>query len=222
MFALVTAFGLAASTGLNTTLSLLLTGLLARYGQVELAEPYGLLERPWVLTVLAVLALAEFALDKLPIADSVVQVAQAPVAALAGAALFASQSGVISGVSPELGFFLGLLTGGTVHAARLSLRPVITLLAGGAANAGVSTIEDVYASWLTLVVVLAPVVGLLFLLLLLGLVAFLLMLALRRGVWLVRSVRAVPPPPPPPPPLPPPPSLPISPRPSPRRSRRRR
>jgi hypothetical protein len=181
-----TAFGLSAAAGLNTTLPLLLVGLLARFGQVELRAPYDVLSSPVVLGGLAVLALAEFVADKVPEVDSVVQVVQWPLAAAAGAILFASQTGAVTWVSPELGLFVGLLTAGGVHAGRMAARPLVTALTGGAGNPAVSAGEDTYSAALASTAVLAPAVGLVLLVVLLALLTLVLVRVLRQGRRLAR------------------------------------
>ena len=52
-----TAFGLAASAGLNTTLPLLIVGLLARFGLLALSAPYDALASDVTLSGLTLLAL---------------------------------------------------------------------------------------------------------------------------------------------------------------------
>jgi hypothetical protein len=160
------AFGLAASAGLNTTLPLLVVGLLARFGLLTLATPFDALSGDVALGGLALLALLELAGDKVPGLDSVVQTLQWPLAAAAGAILFASQTSVISWVSPELAILVGLLTAGTIHAARTAVRPMVTTFTMGLGNAFVSTAEDLLALLLAGLSLLAPALGLLLLTLL--------------------------------------------------------
>ena len=174
------AFGLAASAGLNTTLPLLCIGLLARLGLIQLAQPYDALASPLALGVLAALALAEFVGDKVPAVDSVVHALQWPVAAAAGAVLFASQANVITRLSPEISLLVGLLTAAGVHGARTAARPVVTGTTLGTGNTAVSLAEDGYALTLASTAALAPALGLVLLLLLI--VAFALVVA-----WAIRS-----------------------------------
>ena len=64
------AFGLSTAAGLNAYLPLLTVGLLARYTNlIHLSGPYELLSNPWVLLVIAVLALLDFIGDKIPAVD---------------------------------------------------------------------------------------------------------------------------------------------------------
>ena len=63
------AFGLAAATGLNSTLPLLIVGLAARFGLLTLMAPYDAVSSDVALIGLGVLALGEIAADKVPGAD---------------------------------------------------------------------------------------------------------------------------------------------------------
>jgi hypothetical protein len=184
------AFGLAAAAGLNTTLPLLIVGLLARFGLLSLASPYDALASDVALGGLAVLALLEILGDKVPGLDSFVQAVQLPLAATAGAILFASQNSVVTSVAPGLSILIGVLTAGSVHAARASIRPAVTALTFGLGNTAVSFVEDACAILLSLLAVLAPLAGLVLVLVLaitLGLTARWAML---RGGRLARRLRA--------------------------------
>src|SRR6185436_15890512 len=112
------AFGLAAATGLNSSLPLLIVGLAARFGLLTLAAPYDAVSSDVALIGLSVLALGEIVADKIPGADSIVHIIQGPLTMAAGAILFASQSSLIQDVSPGLAILVGLLTAGGVHTLR--------------------------------------------------------------------------------------------------------
>src|SRR5437867_3446153 len=129
--ALPAAFGLAGASGLNATLPLLIVSLLARLGLVHLAPPYDALASDVAFWGLLVLAVVEFAIDKVPALDSVGHAVMLPVAAAAGAILFASQTGAITSMDSGVGVLASLLAGGaisgTVHVARAAVRPVVNL-----------------------------------------------------------------------------------------------
>ena len=133
------AFGLAGATGLNATLPLLIVSLLARLGLIHLAPPYDALESDIAFYGLIVLAIVEFAMDKVPALDSIGHAVMLPVSAAAGAILFASQTGAITSVHPGVQVLASLLIGGavagTVHVTRATARPVLNLgLLGPAAS----------------------------------------------------------------------------------------
>lgn len=177
------AFGLAAATGLNSTLPLLFVGLAARFGLLTLGTPYDALSSDVALIGLAVLALGEIAADKFPGADSIVHVVQGPLTMAAGAILFASQSSMIQDVSPGLAILVGLLTAGGVHSLRAMVRPVVTVATMGLGGPVVSAAEDVGAVGLTLLALIAPFVAIVVLVVLVAVAARLVVrkLASRRA-----------------------------------------
>jgi hypothetical protein len=151
------AFGLAGATGLNATLPLLIVSLLARLGLIHLAPPYDALQSDVAFYGLIVLAAVEFAIDKVPALDSVGHAVMLPVAAAAGAILFASQTGTITSMDSGLSVLVSLLAGGaiagTVHVTRAAVRPVVNLAFLGPP---LSLIEDATSAVLSLAATLAP------------------------------------------------------------------
>lgn len=182
------AFGLAASAGLNTTLPLLCVGLLARFGLIGLAQPYDVLASPLALVLLAVLALVEFVGDKVPAVDSVVHALQWPLAAGAGAVLFASQANLITRVSPEVALVVGLLTATGIHGARSAARPIVTGTTLGTGNTALSLAEDGYALTLASTAALFPGLALVLLTVLVLLAGAALYLTVRGGRRLARRL----------------------------------
>lgn len=166
MLGLLAAFGLAAATGLNAYLPLLVVGLLARYTDlIALEAPWSALTDPAVLVVIGVLLAIEFTVDKIPAVDTVNDVIQTAFRPAAGAILFAASGNVISNVSPALAMICGLLIAGGVHAAKATARPAVTAGTLGAGNPAVSLAEDAVSGVTTVVAVVAPVfIGLLLLL----------------------------------------------------------
>ena len=152
------AFGLAGATGLNATLPLLIVSLLARLGLIQLAHPYDALESDIAFWGLLVLAVIEFAIDKVPALDSVGHAVMTPVAIAAGAILFASQTGTITSVHPGLLVLASLLVGGAVsgavHVSRAAARPVLNL---GLLGPPVSLVEDSASAVLSVTATLIPI-----------------------------------------------------------------
>ena len=170
MLGLLGAFGLAAATGLNAYLPLLIVGLLARYTSlVALKAPWNALTDPVVLGVVGVLLVIEFTVDKIPAVDTVNDVIQTVFRPAAGAVLFAARGNGISNVSPVLAMICGLLLAGGVHPAKAAARPAVTAGTAGLGNPVVSLAEDAVSGVTTVVAVVAPV---------------LLMLLLLAAVWL--------------------------------------
>jgi hypothetical protein len=157
LLSLPAAFGLAGASGLNATLPLFIVSLLARLGLVQLAPPYDALASDVAFWGLLVLAIVEFAMDKVPALDSVGHVVMIPVSAAAGAILFASQTGAVSSVHPGLAVIASLLVGGsistTVHVSRAAIRPVANVALLGPP---LSLLEDLSSAALSLAALLVP------------------------------------------------------------------
>ena len=133
--------------------------MLARLGLIHLASPYDALASDVAFWGLLVLAVVEFAIDKVPALDSVGHAVMLPVAAASGAILFASQTGAVSSMHPGLAVIVSLLAGGaisaTVHAARAGVRPLANLALLGPP---LSLLEDLSATALSLAALLLPIV----------------------------------------------------------------
>jgi hypothetical protein len=144
LLSLPAAFGLAAASGLNASLPLLLVSVAARAGLLHLAHPYDALGSDVAFYGLLAIAAGEFLVDKVPALDSVTHVLGAPLVAASGAIVFASQTGTIDRVDPGLQVLLSLGAGAgtatTVHLVRASARPVLNL---GLLGPVASLLEDV-------------------------------------------------------------------------------
>ncbi len=181
------AFGLAAASGLNASLPLLIVGVLARLGLLTLVAPFDALASDIALGGLAVLSIGEIAADKIPGADTVVQVIQTPLTLGAGAILFASQNSMIQDASPGLAILVGLLTAGGIHTLRALARPVLNVATLGIGGPVASTAEDLGAVGLTVLALIAPLLAVIALV---GVVAVGGRLLVRRLVQRGRLVRA--------------------------------
>jgi hypothetical protein len=181
------AFGLAAATGLNASLPLLLVGLAARFGLITLVAPYDALGSLTALIGLAILSLVEIAADKIPGVDSVVHVVQGPVTLAAGAIIFASQHSMVQDVSPGLAIVLGVMSAGGIHTLRALARPVVNAATIGLGGPVVSVGEDVSAAGLTVLALVAPILAIV---LLAAIVFFAGRIAARRIVAWSRPLRS--------------------------------
>ena len=175
------AFGLAAATGLNASLPLLLVGLAARFGLVTLIAPYDAVASTAALIGLGLLAIVEIGADKIPGVDSVLHIVQGPITLAAGAIIFASQQSMIEDVSPGLAIVLGVLSAGGVHTLRALARPVINLATVGFGGPVASVGEDAGAVVLTVLALAAPILALVVLAIILVLIGRLV--ARRLGTW---------------------------------------
>ncbi|NKZ05146.1 DUF4126 domain-containing protein [Actinomadura latina] len=168
MLAALTGLGLSAAAGLNAYIPMLVVGLLARYGDlVRLPAEFGWLTDGRVLAGLAVLLAAEIVLDKVPVVDSVNDAVQTFVRPAAGGAVFAATdaAGRLDSSSfmqehPWIGWGLGIVVALAVHAAKASVRPVANAGTMGAGAPVLSTLEDAASLVMSVLAILAPIIGL--------------------------------------------------------------
>jgi hypothetical protein len=154
------AFGLAASAGLNAYVPLLIVALMARFTDwITLASPWDTLESWWVIGVIVVLGLIEFFVDKVPAVNHINDLVQTFIRPTAGAVLFAASTDVVTNLHPVIALIAGLFVAGGVHAVKsAAIRPAVTASTGGTGNVPVSVAEDVLATVLSILSVIIPVV----------------------------------------------------------------
>jgi hypothetical protein len=157
---ILSAFGLSTAAGLNAYIPLLVVGLLDRYTNlINLSAPYDTISNPWVLLVIAVLALIDLVGDKIPAVDHVFHAAGVVINPVAGAILFMATTGSAGDVNPVFAAICGLLLAGVTHGARATIRPIATATTAGFANPVVSTVEDVTSFTISLLAILVPVLA---------------------------------------------------------------
>ena len=153
-----TAFGLSSAAGLNAYLPLLIVALLARYTDlITLREPWNALESPWIIGLLVVLLAIEMLADKVAGIDHINDIIQTFIRPVAGAILFAANGNVISDLHVVLALGLGVLAAGSVHTAKATVRPAITVTTAGLGNPVVSVLEDIVSAALTIMAILLPI-----------------------------------------------------------------
>lgn len=152
-----TAFGLASSAGLNAYIPLFLFALAARYGWVELDEPYSLIAHNYSILLLGIMLIIEMSVDKVPAIDSINDMINTFIRPAAGAFLFAVNASIITDASPVLAIMAGILLAGGVHAAKGISRPVVTATTAGTGNWAVSLAEDVTSFVTSLLAIILPI-----------------------------------------------------------------
>ena len=156
---LLGAFGLGAASGLNPWIPLFGLGIAQRLGAVELSSSFDWIGATPTLIVLGALFLADLIGDKIPAIDSVLHLFGLVVAPASGAIVFAAQENLLSNTHPVLAGGVGLVLGGSVHAARSTLRPAVTATTGGIGNPIVSFVEEAVSFGLTVLAVVVPVLA---------------------------------------------------------------
>ena len=154
------AFGLSASAGLNAYIPLLVVALTARYTDlIRLSSPWDALTSGWIIGLLIVFSLIEFFADKVPAINHANDAIQTFVRPVAGAIVFAASANVFTELHPVLALGAGILVSGTVHAVKsVVVRPAVTVTTGGAGNVPVSVAEDMFATFLSIMAIIIPVV----------------------------------------------------------------
>ncbi len=156
--AFLTGIGLAAPAGLNAYLPLLLLALADRItDRITLDQPYDFLSSGWGIGVITFLLTVEVVADKIPGIDHVNDLIQSAIRPAAGATVMMASTSDGSSLNPVVALILGLLTAGSVHAAKATTRPAITVSTGGLGNPLVSLVEDGVALVTSLVAILAPI-----------------------------------------------------------------
>jgi len=156
----LSAFGLAASAGLNAYIPLLILAVVARFTNwIELSQPWDALTSWWVIGALAILTLIEFFADKVPAFNHVNDVVQTFIRPAAGAVLFAASTGTVSHIEPVVAIIAGVVVAGAVHTVKAAaVRPMVTATTAGAGNAPVSIVEDLIAMLISILAILIPVI----------------------------------------------------------------
>ena len=173
---LLAAFGLSASAGLNAYIPLLVIALLARFTDfIQLSSPWDVITSWWIIGLLLLLSLIEFFADKVPAVNHANDAIQTFVRPVAGAIVFAAAANVITEVHPILSLGAGVLVSGTVHTVKsAAVRPAVTATTGGAGNVPVSVAEDVFATFLSIIAIVVPI-----------LITFLVIMVSALVVWLI-------------------------------------
>jgi hypothetical protein len=163
-YALLTGLGLAAPAGLNAYLPLLILALAARFSDaVTLRPPYDFLATNWGIALLIVLLTIELVVDKVPGLDHANDLVQSAIRPAAGAILVMATTSGVATIDPVVALLLGLVTAGSVHVAKATSRPAITLTTGGLGNPLASVGEDALAAVTSLVAIFAPLLVIFFL-----------------------------------------------------------
>jgi len=157
------AFGLASSAGLNAYIPLLLVALAARFPSgdplLRLAEPYDVMGSWWAIGLLAVLLFIEMTVDKIPAVDTLNDAIQTFIRPAAGAVLFAANANVVTDIHPLLALGAGLFVAGGVHAAKGTVRPLVTATTAGTGNWFISLVEDIVAFFMSLLAIVLPILA---------------------------------------------------------------
>lgn len=177
--------GLAAACGFRVFLPVLVMGVAARAGALDLSDGFEWMAGTPALMALGVAAVCEVGAYYVPWLDNVLDVAAMPAAITAGIVVAAAN---IETATPLVGWALAALAGGSaaavVQTGTTLLRGASTMMTAGIGNPVVSTGEAGSAAGLSLLAVTMPVLALAAVLLLVAIVSARL---LRRRVLKARQ-----------------------------------
>ncbi len=164
--------GLAAACGFRVFLPVLVMGVAARAGALDLSEGFEWMAATPALLALGVAAVLEIGAYYIPWLDNVLDVAAMPAAVTAGIVVAAAN---IETATPLLGWALAAVAGGSaaavVQTGTTLLRGASTMMTAGIGNPVVSTGEAGSAAGLSLVAITMPVLALAAVLLLVAVVS---------------------------------------------------
>lgn len=185
---LALAGGLAWASGIRLYATILIVGLLGRYGYLHLPEPLLVLQHTWVLAAAAVMTVGEFLADKVPGFDSLWDALHTFIRIPAGAFLAWGALGDSTPAAQMAAAIVGgLITGGT-HLAKSGGRAAINTSPEPFTNWTASAGEDGLVLGGLFLAIQHPLVFLVALALFLGLVAWLVPKLLRYVVRVVRRL----------------------------------
>jgi hypothetical protein len=159
LFSIALGIGLAAATGFRVFVPLLVAGLAARAGWVQLTESFAWLESTLALVSLGTAALLETLAYYIPGVDHILDVLAGPLAVIAGVLASAS---VMVDLPPEARWPIAVIAGGGIAGATKATAAIIraksAVMTAGMGNPVVSTIETASAATISVLAVIAPII----------------------------------------------------------------
>jgi hypothetical protein len=190
MIAALTGSGLAAAAGLNAYIPFLLVAVVARVSDVIVLPPdYSWVQSDWSIGVGAVLLFTELVLDKIPVVDHLNDLVATFIRPTVGGLIFSatSSAGNLDNSqwmqhNPWVGAILGVVVAGITHTTKATLRPAVNVSTVGTGAPVISTLEDIASLGLSLAAVFAPLLVIVFLVIMIWVIY-------RLARWLVRRRR---------------------------------
>jgi hypothetical protein len=174
MIAALTGSGLAAAAGLNAYIPFLLVAVIARVSDViELPSDYAWVQSNWAIGVGSVLLLTELVLDKIPVVDHLNDTVATVIRPTVGGLIFSATSSAENldnsawmQHNPWVGAILGVIVAGLTHTTKAAVRPAVNLSTAGTGAPVISTLEDIASIGLSLAAIFAPLLVIVFLVIL--------------------------------------------------------
>jgi hypothetical protein len=159
--AFATAYALSTSIGLRPFLTLAIASLAMHFGYLHPSHSFAFMSSDGATVLLAVLAVLEFAGDKIPVVDHTLHVLHIATKPIAAALLVGS---TVPDIGPGDAVTYALMGAGAanalgIHAGVAALRGASTVTTAGLGNPIVSLTEDAAAIVATALAFFAPFVG---------------------------------------------------------------
>ncbi|MGB3512263.1 MAG: DUF4126 domain-containing protein [Microcoleaceae cyanobacterium] len=162
--------GLSAACGFRIFVPPLVMSIAAQSGHLELSQDFTWMGTPGATVAFGVGAFLEVAAYYIPWVDELLDIVATPTAVIAGSIITGS---FVSDLSPMLQWTIGVILGGgaagTVQGLTDVTRLASTSLTGGFANPGVSTMELLSSTVLSILAISVPVLAALVVILVIGL-----------------------------------------------------
>lgn len=154
---ILTGIGLAAGSGLNAYLPLLVLALADRFTNIiDLGAPFDTLSSFWGLLVLLLILPLELIPDKIPKFDHLSDLFHSAVRPALAAFAFMAVSSQVDDFQMALAFIFGLVIAGAITWVKIAARPGITEMTSGIGNPIVSLLEDGLAIVFAIVAMFLP------------------------------------------------------------------
>ena len=174
---LALAFGSAWVSGINLYAMVATLGLLGRFGGLKLPGELGVVMNGWVIGVAVFLYCVEFIADKIPIVDSVWNIAHTFIRVPAGAVVAAVSLGDFDRSVQVIAFMVGGGLALSSHGTTAAIRVALNLSPEPITNIIASLVEDVVAIVVLVLAILAPI-----------LVLFMLVVFVIVTIWLLPKI----------------------------------
>lgn len=155
---LLSGTGLAASSGLNAYLPLLILALTDQFSDiVDLDGRWSAISSPWFIIGLLVILPIELIGDKIPRFDHINDLVHTVIRPMAGGICMAAVASQDDGYNTAVGFVLGVAIAFAVHQLKMRTRPAVTKATAGIGNPLMSMVEDAAVVVTSLSAALLPI-----------------------------------------------------------------
>ena len=162
LIGVIVGVGLAASCGFRVFVPMLVMSIAVKGGQIELAEGWDWIGSWPAIVCFGVATFIEVGGYCVPWLDNLLDVAASPAAVIAGTI---STAACVSEMSPWLQWSTAIIAGGgaagLVQSLTVAVRGTSTATTGGIGNPIVTAVEFVASAVLSVLAVIAPILGLL-------------------------------------------------------------